>query len=144
MINAQDLRIGNWVKDRGEKLIRIDFFEHLEKNYSCKFGMNNDIVDEFGPLHPFTEYTEYAIPIPLTEEILLKCGFEKRKENNFYIDEEKYHTISILKVNNQYMPSIKSNHHEVGQMFSLYGIQYLHQLQNLYFALTNKELEVNL
>ena len=67
-------------------------------------------------------------PIPLTEEILLKCGYIKQEGRYFlctdaimqlerYIDESIYHSILAIEV------------------------KYLHQLQNLYFELTGKELK---
>lgn len=77
-------------------------------------------------------------PIPLTEEILLKCGF--RREN--YISKKAWN-ISFGFYNIWGI---------IGDKFTLYlngdetetEIKYLHQLQNLYFALTGTELEINL
>ncbi len=82
-----------------------------------------------------TEKVNYS-PIPLTEEWLLKFGFEKSN----VVD--KYYTI-----NNQFAIStaddkfrfIKGNF--VCQLV-LSELQYVHQLQNLYFALTNEELTI--
>jgi hypothetical protein len=80
-------------------------------------------------------------PIPLTEEWLLKFGFIK--ENFHYvIDKDKYHTFSIL-IGIISFPFIKSNDKVISENFSFYGIKYVHQLQNLYFALTGKELILN-
>lgn len=68
-------------------------------------------------------------PIPLTEEILLKCGFEAH-----YFGIKTY-----------YNPLFELDHD-----FKLMGVDYnikvmyLHQLQNLYFSITGKELEVKL
>lgn len=69
-------------------------------------------------------------PIKITEEILFKSGFVNwDKVDDCYIVKG----LIIWKCN---------------EMFLCYknGVQvkYLHQLQNLYFALTNKELEINL
>jgi hypothetical protein len=81
-------------------------------------------------------------PIPLTEEWLLKFGwkFEKdfRKDFWFCIDNEgnrsEFGVISTLTIG-------KYNY---ADYFTLYGIRvdYVHQLQNLYFALTGEELVV--
>ena len=65
-------------------------------------------------------------PIPLTEEILVKCGFE----SNPYQDRYEYKGIDV-------------EHCAIRNMFWIEKcphIKYLHQLQNLYFALTNEEL----
>src|SRR5690606_18587286 len=76
-------------------------------------------------------------PIPLTEEILLKCGFEI--DGNFcYI--KSFQSIYLAK------PWREANHFLLktigGECLS--RLQHLHQLQNLYFALCGEELEVNL
>ena len=70
----------------------------------------------------------YFKPIPLTEEWLLKCNFNFRKYG--------------------YQFSV-SNHLLSGNFFFMISgyakqIYYLHELQNLYFALTNKELEIKM
>lgn len=71
-------------------------------------------------------------PIPLTEEWLIKFGFEKTKGYVFKIDkfslfDHNYDQGNLfLKLNSQNVPLI--------------NIKYVHQLQNLYFALTGKEL----
>lgn len=129
MINANELRIGNWVKDRGGKNIRIDFFEHLQIGYDCKFGMINSVSDDYGPLHPLTEYTNFAKPIPLTPEILEKCGaivyeFDNGLGNQYRIKDRLF--------------VIRDG--DIVDYGSSVIIKHLHQLQNLYFALTGEEL----
>lgn len=69
-------------------------------------------------------------PVHLTEEWLLKFGFEKVREyfdynnNGFEIQKDK---------NGFYI------HINCGNIY----IEYLHQLQNLYFALTGEELTLS-
>lgn len=69
-------------------------------------------------------------PIELTEEILLKCGFVKCS----YIDNH-YNVLGMVIWNCNEMFICNKN-----------GVQlkYLHQLQNLYYCLVGKELEINL
>ena len=68
-------------------------------------------------------------PIPIIEEWLFKFGFEsldnKLLFNNGYFD--------LIFKDNEISLGVE------GQLLSLY-IDYIHQLQNLYFALTNEEL----
>jgi len=67
------------------------------------------------------EITEYCKPIPLTEEILLNSNlkhFELRSWQDGY--------------------SVYDNEHCITE------VKYLHQLQNLYFALTGEELKIEL
>lgn len=108
MIQANELRIGNWVYS----LI-------LEENAQIT-SINSSIKDLLNP-------------IELTEEILLKCGF-KHKGGGFYI-----HCKSLIELCN-----VSDKFFVVGfKDVSLGNIYYLHQLQNLYFALTGQELEIN-
>lgn len=95
----------------------------------------------------FTEYSQliqFIIPIPLTEEILLKAGFEKHRKGyslnvggesfDYYI-KDKF-VIWDHKHRGYSLESIRS------QGFIFY--KYLHQLQNLFFALTGEEIKIEL
>ncbi|WP_413512196.1 hypothetical protein [Myroides odoratus] len=73
-------------------------------------------------------------PTELTEEILLKCGF-KHLGNGFY--ELLGSFVSLCNIGDVFF--------NAGFKGATIGnIKYLHQLQNLYFTLTGKELEINL
>lgn len=138
MIQPQELRIGNYVYDRGEKVIRIDFFEHLENGYDCKFGQNGEPLPDGAPAHPLTEYTDYAEPIPLTEEWLVKLGFVEIYSSDFRRRFE-------LTQSPCFEYSFAFNQETTGD--AIYYGRYLkcecvHQLQNIYHALTGKEMEV--
>lgn len=79
---------------------------------------------------------KYYEPIELIEEILLKCGFEKI--GHLY----KIHLLNSLNL-------IYNSEHN-GWYFDIYHnsskveLQYLNELQNIYFAATGRELEINL
>ena len=102
MIKANELRVGNHLFKYGEvvKIVEIGIKHKGDTNYYLRSENDNCgyWIDQFNP-------------IPLTEEILLKCGFKKRSD---------------------------------GINFSVNRIKYLHQLQNLYFALNNQELNIEL
>lgn len=70
-------------------------------------------------------------PIPLTEQWLLKFGFESSR-CKFWWNLGKF----LLKNRNTYFGFIGSE--------IIAKIEYVHQLQNLYFALTGEELEISL
>ena len=72
--------------------------------------------------------TELIKPIPITEEWLIKFGFEKRTPDGYYFDKGR------MSIN---LPDV---YYKIN--FTLVKIYYIHQLQNLYFALTNKELTI--
>jgi hypothetical protein len=115
-MKATELRIGNYVNNKE----RLDVVTCLE------YVTFEDITNVRG------QYYEVFIPepIPLTEEWLLKFGFES--------DEIEWWngilSIGICKEGLRYLPTEKINF-RVGIV-----LQYVHQLQNLYFALTNEEL----
>lgn len=69
-------------------------------------------------------------PIPLTDEWLVNMGFNKRSPEGYWYD------LNRISIN---IPTIeyKNNWIEI-------NLQYVHQLQNLYFALTGEELKYQL
>ena len=79
-------------------------------------------------------------PIKLTEEILLKCGFEKVK-NKIDIFEKKRLRLFIGS-RGQFLAYLIEEDTTSAHYINSY--EYLHQLQNLYFALTGEELKINL
>lgn len=90
-------------------------------------------------------FTSQHRPIRLTEEILLKCGFEKK--NHTWSD--KSVSIGLFFKNGYYVENSREGFlfcqlHYSGQGWFFKNTEYLHQLQNLYFALTGQELEINL
>ena len=66
-------------------------------------------------------------PIPLTEEWLLKFGFKRFGKDTFYL--------GCIKIHHRIRGFIIAKRYA--------QINSVHQLQNLVFALTGKELEIN-
>ena len=112
-MKANELRIGNIVSTWNGIKMKLD-----EDDLEIMFGARN--------------YEDFY-PIPLTPEILEKCGFEK---SSFTQWRDNYFTLTDI--DTKYL-FCKSESIEV-----IATIQYLHQLQNLYFALTGNELNINL
>jgi hypothetical protein len=79
---------------------------------------------------------ECLSPIPLTEEILLKCGFEDMGYGLYSLV-----NLFLNSNNDGFGIEISSNE---DSFFKGVRITSLHQLQNLYFALTGEELEIQL
>jgi len=75
-------------------------------------------------------------PIPLTDEWLDKFGFELDEET------EMYNLITPLQFIDYSFEIIKNAHDRFYQWRHI-KVKYVHQLQNLYFALTNEELILN-
>lgn len=77
---------------------------------------------------------EWCKPIPLTEEWLLKFGFEHYCLNFLKRGNVDFYVWGSLKDNTKF---------EIKALDTLIGIKHVHQLQNLYFALTGEELTIN-
>lgn len=117
-MNVQEFRVGNYIKDTFDiKNIKIRKLDLEDFSVMLNFQNSNN--------HPNT-YN----PIPLTEGILLKCGFIKRTPSGFYFDLER---ISIN------VPDFEYKNIRIDAK-----VRYLHQLQNLYWCLVGEELEINL
>jgi hypothetical protein len=126
MIQANELRIGNWVLCNGLRTIVNDTL--------IISILKNDV-----------QFT--AEPIPLTPEILEKCGFDVvYKINNHYAINDPNgikdsHKISVFPtINNQWHIAFSDTLNGYNDYTPTTKIQHLHQLQNLYFALTGEEL----
>ena len=130
-MKAQELRIGNCVSDRDGKVIKIDFFEYLANDFDCKFGQKQFLNNEEN--FPITEFTDYAEPIPLTEEWLLKAGAKKTHDllNIFELDRFElypFYTHGFWKVVDKETKTYITK------------ASYVHELQNMYFVLNGEEL----
>jgi hypothetical protein len=119
---AHELKINNWV--------------HLKDKGYYQIDSGHDI-DEIST----HEGTDYCTPIPLTEDILIKAGF--------YLDAGKYwKDLNFRKSKLCYFNGMLTIMQSVDVIIlrtpEMQPTIYLHQLQNLYFALTGTELIVNL
>lgn len=111
MIPVNELRIGNWYQ-----------------NHSNDLSLKYQQIDFFETAHYVAVYCN---PIPLTEEWLIKFGF--KRQNNAYNGPHK-NDFSIWS-------PIKSNRFDLNDTINnVPKIEFVHQLQNLYFALTGQEL----
>lgn len=128
MINPKELRIDNWVLNPSN-----------DQQHQVSILDINDMD---------LKYKE-RLPIQLTPEVLEKCGFTQR-----FKDKQVY---DLSLGNSEKIVIGKLAHHQSFQLFelqyedndenkciySLLPINSVHQLQNLYFTLTNKELIYN-
>jgi len=125
IMKANELRIGNYVTFNNfiqpEKIVIVD----------GRFLLPFNKTD--------SEINNYYQPIPLTEEWLFKLGFKKGYYNggiNF-----KLYDFKITKGNNwEFFNYSTIDRDQDGINQSDINIESVHQLQNLYFALTNTEL----
>ena len=129
MIQENELRIGNVIEANTPPMIVQ--------------AINKDSVELYMPgseADNFEEDLEKCNGIPLTPEILEKCGFEwdifwqrfADKRGRYYLQEANDSGYNIF--NGKWKQQINW----------MKSLEYLHQLQNLYFALTGEELTVKL
>lgn len=112
-MKANGLMIGNWYDNNG--------------NY---YQVTPNTIQEV-----FESERVWCKPIPLTEEILLKCGFETTEWDN-------HNTYRKMIGNNDFTIVISSSGLcEIGDIY-VKEVLWLHQLQNLIYILTNEELIV--
>jgi hypothetical protein len=132
-MKAKELRIGNWI--------------------STIYGMEFQVYPMAFKQMPTDEKHNLILdtwkPISLTEEWLLKLGFNKNDKNR-WVKEKSHYAIFYFEYyatgENNSMWRIEYHDTDYGKNeykdCHQWGerIKYVHQLQNLYFALTGKEL----
>jgi hypothetical protein len=116
MIELKDVRVGNWLMLDNERV------------WSKKYNKTNQQVT-IDTLIEISSNENYYSPIKLTEEILLKCGYSESDLENG----------KILVVGESFDNVIG---YTISSLSSSIVVKTVHQLQNLVYALTNKELEI--
>lgn len=113
-MTPEDFRLGNYVL-------------HIESQMLVEINLN------------IMQYLDEYEPIPLTEEWMLKFGFENRNRNEYSKREDKCPIgISIdFYLEDKFWLFLEGSEYD----HELQHIKHVHQLQNLYFALTNTELK---
>lgn len=134
-MKANELRVSNFVGYNSD-IIRI--MSVKEHGYISGVLLSPDMTaDEmedwirFGIRKDFSLEYDIISPIPLTEEWLLKFGFNQFPTGNFW-DREDFWACYF-------------NRDKTALLFDYleWSVKYVHQLQNLYFALTGMELTIN-
>lgn len=128
MIKETELRIGNLIGYLFQR------YPDLNKIVTVDSILGNQIQATSGE---FVLLEQEAIPIPLTEEWLLKFGFEKSKKLGALHEFEK-DNLQLIFNGVDYDAFLNSEEHGFGEIGT--SIKYVHQLQNLFFALTGTEL----
>jgi len=111
--------IGNWVNEPFPMQVVSVFQDEIY----CNFEGNEGDVFEFK--------NEDVKPIQLTPEVLEKCGF--KKDRNGYSLDDMYNLSFAITKNGDFLACFLDRSLDL-------IIHHLHQLQNLYFALTGEEL----
>lgn len=134
-MEAKELRLGNYVivNHKWDRNSLVDWIG--KESIECLFldGMAEDMSTGI------ISSPERVLPIPITEEWLFKLGFEKSDSNyGGYLSapdrEGSSIRIRVMSTNDFY--------YSPNELAKPVFIKSVHQLQNLYFALTGEELTV--
>lgn len=128
-MEAKELRIGNILSVDGEELSVCQINDTLDIN----FPEREIIVLSYKDGLKYTSEDFNIKPIPLTEEWLIKLGIL----NHILLHEA---WSMWLEWNHDYKELVITDDDD--EIIFAPSVLYVHQLQNLYFALTGKELEV--
>lgn len=134
-----ELRIGNWVQYKDGDVSVIEAMP--SKDVVCISGLTDSSINGIYELR-------FLQPIKLTEEWLIKFGFEK-DENEFTLPKFKgfiksYYDICV-RCSKDFCDLVLTENLGNNETYSIIlpqKLKYIHQLQNLYFALTGLELEL--
>jgi hypothetical protein len=131
MVQAKELRIGNWVEYNGN---------YFQWDLECFY----DLIEE-------TRDLKIINPIPLTPEILEKAGFVKSQNKNkdvwykqFIRDKDELNSyVFVGKLKDDPKEMYYYGFESPISSVNINNIFHLHQLQNLYWILTGQELTIS-
>ncbi|WP_426473434.1 hypothetical protein [Chryseobacterium balustinum] len=138
-MKASELRIGNYVSVDNQ-----DSWRNLEGVTLVVTGINNHIDTqdkEFFPdsdgkvnlkseFETYGQFSQFIAPIPISEEWIIKFGFEKNRDYK-----HPFAPIYFIEIRNEWICFLHNCTHR--------RIKYVHQLQNLFHSITvGEELEL--
>jgi len=145
MINANELRLGNYILYLGELYVvnGLKYENNNPHKYRIMFTTLNGKISN-------GKTQNWIDPIPLNSEILQKCGF--CWVDGFLSIDLKHARMRLAFCNGvrdkmtlfQFQGLTYDSAKEFPMHFGSNHPCFLHDLQNLYFALTGEELKVNL
>ena len=129
-MKANELRLGNWVR-----------IKNILTTSECQVESIGSLQQAAGQLWSIEELE----PIPLTEEWLERFKFNQFDDSDFFIPLGSDKSLILMNVRGYWYPRIQQEaemSHQYIQEVNLNYIKHVHQLQNLYFALTGEELTI--
>lgn len=133
MVDKKELRIGNTIR----------CMHHLPVGFNAPLLIHSDIMEIREYLSETTDgfykYKDIG-PVPLTEDIILKSGIKKITDTEYIYSKSDENGVDVYLTKEMSSFFLST---EKGGKYSI-AIENLHQLQNLFYILTGKELNINL
>jgi hypothetical protein len=123
-MKAEELRIGNLLDNCGQWCYVMGIY----KNNKAELGYYKDSIGFIRTLDGLQ-----IKPIPLTKKWWAKCGFIK--DGSYYT----WEWMKFYEAEDYYRPD---NYYFSEAFSDDFQLRYVHQLQNLFFALTGEELAI--
>lgn len=140
-MQPQQLRKGNyvnkyvWVRTNGRDL-KLPETSSVYK--VCSIGTFEVYLiyfkDKEACVQPLMEKYNEITGIELTQDVLTILGFEKHKEDGFYYKYDFEYTLHLNASGCIVNPA--------GVYYIISNVKYVHELQNLWYALTKEELSI--
>lgn len=137
-MKIQELRIGNYILMDETPATIVQF---NPDNISFFTGFYKIEPEDYE--HPFSLDFDFAKPVKITKKLLIRLGFKIGSNEN---DCGDYHLLS--KFGNFYLrPSYLDGYYwgfdDDNELNNQNPLKFIHQLQNLYYIITNDELIMN-
>lgn len=144
MIESKELRIGNYVMIdfESQEIVKVKEIKEITEGKKGNMSISHVMKDggyATTSLEESIKQNEYDFlvkPIPLTEDWLVKFGYVGFKKGS-------YKTYGLI-IDNVISYSVNIHNNEVvfPNKYKPVKLKYVHQLQNLYHALTGEELTI--
>lgn len=141
-MKPQELSIGN--------IVEVNHYEYGDM-FASVTSINDvgdlclHLLDERFTKEEYECTMNEVTPIPITEELLEKCGFERNNDTPPYIlDLDKGRRVYMFKITYGWI--LQYVRYGVGydETVSKNIVMFVHQLQNAYYLVTGKELEIKI
>ena len=127
-MEAKELRMGNLLLTYYDYLVEVEFIH--KNHFDCRELTTGIVV-----------FNAKYKPIPLTEEWLLKFGFERvTPTENGYDNDYAYELKNFGRIALENGVLIPDQYYFLDGLD--FNLKHVHELQNLYYALTKKELTI--
>ena len=140
MIKINELRIGNYLSLMGEPFQVSEIRNSLQEVELCRKNSKNKNLNDYEE----SDLDHYDLqPIPLSKEWFLKSGFKENKHGTLILKLELDRSFEIIESQDGFycelvqLPELSS---ENLMFITLRRIDFVHELQNLYFSLKCEEL----